>query len=200
MRTTPASVLPSASFIAAKVVALGWSVVASSTNVSSELNTLTPWIALSTAFRCTHDGGVVNLQCQCCHNLSTLFLCDKGTDLSVFMPQEHPHLIKIKHFRKSCSSLLSLLADIGKTTKTTSTTYNNQWAQTILLQGKQQNTTFCASFFRKSCPSLLRLLADIGKTTWTTSTTYNNLCLRQSCWKGNNKIQQRVQFALSISC
>ena len=88
---------------------------------TQHLNTLN---SFKYSFQMCHDGGVVNLQCQCCHNLSTLFLSDKGTDFSVFMPQEHPHLIKIKHFRKSCSSLLSLLADIGKTTKTTSTTYN----------------------------------------------------------------------------
>jgi hypothetical protein len=79
-----------------------------------------------------------------------LFLSDKGTDFSVFMPQEHPHLIKIKHFRKSCPSLLRLLADIGKTTKTTSTTYNNLRTQTILLQGKQQRTTFAAAFSGKA--------------------------------------------------
>jgi len=66
------------------------------------------------------------------------------------MPQEHPHLIKIKHFRKSSPSLLSLLAVVGKTTKTTSTTYNNLRAPTSLLQGKQQRTTFAAAFSGKA--------------------------------------------------
>ena len=50
-------------------------------------------------------------------------------------------------FRKSSPSLLRLLADIEKTTRTTSTTYNyaspvqHATHDTILLQGKQQNTT-----------------------------------------------------------
>jgi len=85
-----------------------------------------------------------------------LFLSDKGTDFSVFMPQEHPHLIKIKHFRKSCPSLLRLLAEIGKTTKTTSTTYNyaspeqHAMRDTNLLKGKQQRTTFAAAFSGKA--------------------------------------------------
>ena len=139
---------------------------------TQHLNTLN---SFKYSFQMCHDGGVVNLQCQCCHNLSTLFLSDKGTDFSVFMPQEHPHLIKIKHFRKSCPSLLSLLADIGKTTKTTSTTYNNAFdkscakpsslefchgekgyhgmepeSQTSLLKGKQQRTTFAAAFSGKA--------------------------------------------------
>ena len=67
--------------------------------------------------------------------------------------------------------LLSLLADIGKTTRTTSTTYNyaspgqHAMRDTSLLKGKQQRTTFAGSIFRKSCQSLLSLLADIGKTT-----------------------------------
>ena len=119
---------------------------------TQHLNTLN---SFKYSFQMCHDGGVVNLQCQCCHNLSTLFLSDKGTDFSVFMPQEHPHLIKIKHFRKSCPSLLSLLADIGKTTKTTSTTYNyaspgqHAMRDTSLLKGKQQRTTFAAAFSGK---------------------------------------------------
>ena len=67
--------------------------------------------------------------------------------------------------------MLRLFADIGKTTKTTSTTYNyaspgqHAMRDTSLLKGKQQNTTFAGSIFRKSCQSLLSLLADIGKTT-----------------------------------
>ena len=67
--------------------------------------------------------------------------------------------------------MLRLLADIGKTTKTTSTTYNyaspgqHAMRDTSLLKGKQQRTTFASSIFRKSCQSLLSLLADIGKTT-----------------------------------
>ena len=111
---------------------------------TQHLNTLN---SFKYSFQMCHDGGVVNLQCQCCHNLSTLFLSDKGTDFSVFMPQEHPHLIKIKHFRKSSPSLLRLLADIWKTTRTTSTIFYNasrgQHAtrDTNLLKGKQQNTT-----------------------------------------------------------
>ena len=50
-------------------------------------------------------------------------------------------------FRKSSQSLLRLLADIGKTTKTTSTTYNyaspgqHATRETNLLEGKQQRTT-----------------------------------------------------------
>ena len=52
--------------------------------------------------------------------------------------------------------LLSLLADIGKTTRTTSTTYNyaspgqHAMRDTSLLKGKQQRTTFAAAFSGKA--------------------------------------------------
>jgi len=62
--------------------------------------------------------------------------------------------------------LLSLLADIGKTTRTTSTTYNyaspgqHAMRDTSLLKGKQQRTTFAAAFSGKAarpcCAFLLR--------------------------------------------
>ena len=96
-------------------------------------------------------------------------------------------------FRKSSPSLLRLLADIGKTTRTTSTIYNNLRTQTILLKGKQQNTTFCASFFRKSSPSLLRLLADIWKTTRTTSTIFYNVLRGQHATRDTNLLKGKQQ-------
>ena len=43
-------------------------------------------------------------------------------------------------FRKSSPSLLSLLADIGKTTKTTSTTYNNAFDKSC---AKPSSLEFC---------------------------------------------------------
>jgi len=52
--------------------------------------------------------------------------------------------------------MLRLLADIGKTTKTTSTTYNyaspgqHAMRDTSLLKGKQQRTTFAAAFSGKA--------------------------------------------------
>ena len=48
-------------------------------------------------------------------------------------------------------------------------------------------------------------LYNYGKTQWYLNQTPgsvrrdNTLCVTQTCWKGNNKIQQRGQFALSIS-
>ena len=94
-------------------------------------------------------------------------------------------------------SLGTFLADIGKTTKTTSTiNYNASPGQhatrdTNLLQGKQQRTTFLRLLFQEKQPSLLRLLADqvadIGKTTRTTSTTYNNSWTRDNLLKGKQQ-------------
>ena len=52
--------------------------------------------------------------------------------------------------------MLRLLADIGKTTRTTSTTYNyaspgqHAMRDISLLKGKQQRTTFAAAFSGKA--------------------------------------------------
>ena len=94
-------------------------------------------------------------------------------------------------------SIGTFLAEVGKTTKTTSTTYNyaspgqHATRDTNLLQGKQQRTTFLRLLFQEKQPSLLRLLADqvadIGKTTRTTSTTYNNSWTRDNLLKGKQQ-------------
>ena len=105
-------------------------------------------------------------------------------------------------------SIGTFLAEVGKTTKTTSTTYNyaspGQYAtrDTNLLQGKQQRTTFLRLLFQEKQPSLLRLLADqvadIGKTTRTTSTTYNNSWTRDNLLKG--KQQSTTRRSLELPC
>ena len=122
--------------------------------------------------------------------------------------------------------MLRLLADIGKTTRTTSTTYNyasclflilvvaflvQNWFLSILcmpISGPSpaaRETTknnFYGSFFRKSSPSLLSLLADIGKTTRTTSTTYNYASPGQHAMRDTSLLkgkQQRTTFAAAFS-
>ncbi len=99
-------------------------------------------------------------------------------------------------------SLGTFLAEVGKTTRTTSTTYNNSWTRDNLLKGKQQSTTFAAAFQEKQ-PSLLRLLADeaadIGKTTRTTSTTYNYASPGQLATHDTNLLQGKQQRTTSRS-
>ena len=95
-------------------------------------------------------------------------------------------------FRKSSPSLLRLLADIWKTTRTTSTTYNNLSSDKPAARETTKNN-FCGSFFRKSSPSLLRLLADIWKTTGTTSTIFYNASPGQHAMRDTILLQGKQQ-------